>query len=122
MANKLPHVCNYPSCGALTIDRFCFEHTKLTKQKYNKERGSSNNRGYGGDWPEVRKAYLNHYPLCERCEIIGKIIPAVMVHHKIPLDQGGERLNFSNLEALCRECHTKDSEHKRTRWRPREAM
>ena len=36
----------------------------------------------------------------------GKIIPAVEVHHKIPISQGGAHAR-ENLMSLCRSCHTK---------------
>ena len=52
---------------------------------------------------------VNH--LCERCLKHGLIVPAKIVHHKIELTPDNITnpditLNFNNLEAVCRECHS----------------
>ena len=62
-------------------------------------------------WRQTQAAYMqSKCYLCERC---GR--PARVVHHKIyitPLNINNPdiTLNFSNLEALCHECH--NNEHK----------
>ena len=62
-------------------------------------------------WVQVRKAYLKKKKyLCERC---GE--PAVIVHHKIHLNEDNIKDDMlcygeDNLEALCRKCH--NEEHK----------
>lgn len=48
--------------------------------------------------------------LCERCARMGKLTPARLVHHKIPLTPNNISdpniaVNPDNLEALCYECH-----------------
>ena len=58
--------------------------------------------------------------LCEVCMSRGLIVPAVHVHHKIPitpdnLDNPAVTLNHANLMALCEECHT--AQHRKKRWR-----
>jgi 5-methylcytosine-specific restriction protein A len=69
-----------------------------------KRRGSSRNRGYTPHWEKIRAVYLSHHPLCERCESLGVITPAVLVHHRIRLVEGGTNDN-TNLMALCYRCH-----------------
>lgn len=60
-------------------------------------------------WKRTRAAYLETVNrICERC---GK--PAVIVHHKEYVTAGNLQdpditLDFSNLEALCRDCHNKE--------------
>ena len=44
--------------------------------------------------------------LCERCEAEGFTEAARVAHHRIPLDAGGAKLAESNLEALCKICHS----------------
>ena len=48
--------------------------------------------------------------LCERCLAEGKITPAVVAHHKIPITKKNVNdpsitLNLDNLQALCWDCH-----------------
>ena len=62
-------------------------------------------------WKETRKAYAASVGgLCERCRSRGLIVPAQIVHHKIHLtpdniNDPNITLDWSNLEALCRDCH-----------------
>lgn len=62
-------------------------------------------------WKETRKAYVASVGgLCERCRAKGLIVPAEIVHHKIHLTPDNITdpnitLDWSNLEALCRQCH-----------------
>ena len=68
-------------------------------------------------WKATREAFLKSKGrLCERCLNAGMYVPAVIVHHKIYLDDdklGDPRvsLDWCNLEALCRDCHA--AEHKK---------
>jgi 5-methylcytosine-specific restriction endonuclease McrA len=63
-------------------------------------------------WNNCRAAYMNQVNhLCERCLQNGLIVPAEIVHHKIELTPDNITnpditLNFNNLEAVCRECHS----------------
>ena len=69
-------------------------------------------------WQHTRLSYLKSKGgLCERCLKKGLYNPAVIVHHKVYLDQDTINdpeisLSYSNLEALCRECH--EEEHSRS--------
>ena len=65
-------------------------------------------------WKNIRRAYLQAHPLCERCQREGFVRSAIDVHHKVPVEtakteQEMERLayNPANLEALCIPCHIK---------------
>ena len=72
-------------------------------------------------WQKCRNAYMAYrHGICERCAEQGKIKPAAIVHHKIELTPENINnpriaLSFSNLKALCRECHL--IEHGMTRKR-----
>lgn len=60
-------------------------------------------------WKRTRAAYLDSVDgICERC---GR--PAAIVHHRRyitadKLDDESVTLDYSNLEALCRDCHNKE--------------
>lgn len=62
-------------------------------------------------WKDTRRNYLKSVGgLCERCLAKGLIEPAVIVHHKVPLNEDNISnlsisLGWDNLEALCRKCH-----------------
>lgn len=62
-------------------------------------------------WQECRNEYMKHrHYLCENCLKKGIYKPAEIVHHKIELtplniDNPEITLGFSNLEAVCRDCH-----------------
>jgi 5-methylcytosine-specific restriction protein A len=112
MAKRAMRFCAWPGCDELTAGRYCIEHQMQHEEKqdeerakYNRARGSAASQGYGSDWRKVRLSYLREHPLCERCEERGKIKAAEMVHHKVPIKQGGARLDKRNLMALCDACH-----------------
>ena len=72
-------------------------------------------------WKQLRMAYLQKHPLCERChcegiEQRGKPYKrsSIDVHHKVPVEsahtiQEMEQLayDWNNLQALCIPCHVK---------------
>ena len=62
-------------------------------------------RGYDTRWRAVRAWYIKRRPLCELCETRGILEPAVLVHHRRPIADGGAVCDPENLEALCRRCH-----------------
>ena len=96
--------CAWPGCPELTDRRYCEKHSAMQPKREDK-RPSSNKRGYDSRWEKVRLMYLREHPLCELCEKEGKLVPAVLVHHKKPIRQGGEVLDEANLMAVCRPCH-----------------
>lgn len=71
-------------------------------------RGDFSYNFYGSySWKKVRQAYMSYvHGLCERCQMKS----ATTVHHKVYLtpqniNDPSVTLSFSNLEALCTECH-----------------
>ena len=62
-------------------------------------------------WQQCRAAYLEQTGgLCEDCLAKGIYKPAEIVHHIVEIDpvtitNPEITLNFSNLRAVCRECH-----------------
>lgn len=65
-------------------------------------------------WQHCRTAYMKKAGgLCERCLKKGLYVPAEIVHHKVWLTpenitDPNITLRFSNLEALCRQCHEEE--------------
>ncbi len=60
-------------------------------------------------WRRCRHAYLAEHPLCVECEKRGEIVPARVVDHILPINEGGARFDFANLQGLCDKCHNKKS-------------
>jgi 5-methylcytosine-specific restriction protein A len=107
MPKRPSRPCNYPSCPNLAEKNgYCTEHLRETRQRYDRERGTANERGYTYRWAKIRKAFLIKYPLCHDCLERGEITAADEVHHITPLAEGGTH-NFDNLMALCKSCHSK---------------
>ena len=82
-------------------------HKRLKTMKVHDPRPDSSKRGYDRKWRKVRGQYLAMNPLCCECLEAGKTEPAFDVDHIKPLLMGGERLDFNNLQSLCRRCHNK---------------
>lgn len=65
-------------------------------------------------WQATRNAYLKSVGgLCENCLKKGRYKAAVEVHHRTHINPSNINdpnvtLNWSNLIALCRECHRKE--------------
>jgi len=62
-------------------------------------------------WRKLSLAYRKEHPLCERCYRKGKIIPADVVDHIIPIRQGHDPFDVNNLQSLCHKCHNSKSGH-----------
>lgn len=61
-------------------------------------------------WKDVRRQVLDrdHYR-CQVCKRAGRLTVADTVHHIVPVRvDWSKRLDPSNLEAICRECHNKE--------------
>ena len=61
-------------------------------------------------WRKLRQAVLNEKPLCKHCEARGIVTAASEVHHiKRRRDYPELSLVRSNLEALCKPCHSSET-------------
>lgn len=68
-------------------------------------RKTRSKRGYDNAWMRCRNMFITMHPLCSICLENSKYTPATVVHHIIPISEGGKRLDPANLTSLCRECH-----------------
>jgi 5-methylcytosine-specific restriction protein A len=108
MPSKPMKPCKQTGCAALTHNRFCDKHKKERQANYDRyDRDPLHNKRYNAQWRSIRLAFLHEHPLCENCKQQGKLTPATLVHHDIPLRNGGGN-EPGNLKALCWSCH---SEH-----------
>lgn len=109
IAAKKP--CRHPGCPNLTDGSYCPTHSKQEQKRYDTQRGTAAQRGYGSAWTKVRARKLRDNPLCERCEAEGRVRPATRVHHA---DRDAHNNAAGNLISICRACH--EAEHKGDRF------
>jgi 5-methylcytosine-specific restriction enzyme A len=83
-----------------------FKRAADVKRELNRQRPSAARRGYDARWRRARRSYLARHPLCVRCLVQGRVVPATVVDHVVP-HRGGQRLFWdqANWAALCKRCH-----------------
>ncbi len=101
-----------PKCRAIRYgDRCeaCGWEKKRWGWKPDRERGTRKQRGYDNTWLRLRLRKLARDPLCEVCLANGMTQEAEQVHHKVPFNglRDPLRLQWANLESVCRACHAK---------------
>ena len=99
--------CSTPGCPELVEagQRSCPEHLRHERKRYDRDRGTSAQRGYDSRvWRKVRAMVLRDEPLCRRCKTAGKLTAAAVVHH---IDEDSRNNMRGNLEPLCERCHNR---------------
>jgi len=109
--------CSYPGCPELTDGGLCEKHKRLLQHEQNQARGGSAKMGYGYRWQKARELFLRENPLCAECQRYGRITPATVVDHIKP-HKGNQKLfwDWSNWQALCKQCHDKKTAQQDGRW------
>ncbi|EAO1993181.1 HNH endonuclease [Salmonella enterica] len=111
-----PRACRKSGCRKTTTDRsgYCDEHRCSGWERWQPGK-SKQQRGYGGNWPSIRLRILQRDKyLCQSCLRQGIATSATSVDHIIPKSHGGTD-NDSNLEAICRDCHSTKTARERLR-------
>lgn len=81
---------------------YCPDHEHLKPQKW----GTTNKAFYNSTrWRKTTKAYREANPLCEHCEDEGRVTPAAQADHITPIEEGGAKFDWDNLQSLCHSCH-----------------
>lgn len=108
MPYKLKKPCKVPGCPNLTDGMYCEIHQRQREKDYDQyQRDPAHKERYhSGAWKKIRAAKLNRDPLCEECMKAGRYTKATLVHHRLPLSEGGDHRN-ENLESLCAACHNR---------------
>ena len=116
MPMKPKRPCRYGGCPKLTDHKsgYCEDHRKMMERHYEKfTRGYDHHKRYDERWRRIRNRYISRHPLCECCQSHGKYKAAQLVHHILPLADGGTH-DESNLQSLCISCHEKIHKRKKT--------
>lgn len=108
MPFKQKKPCAYPGCPELTHGKYCEKHQQQANRDYDRHHRTEENysRYHNSRWKEIRSAQLHRQPLCEMCKKEGRYVAATLVHHIIPLSEGGANA-ADNLMSLCVSCHGK---------------
>lgn len=64
-------------------------------------------------WRGLSKLYRQRNPLCEHCKRNNIIKPAAHVDHIKEIKDGGEPLDWENLQSLCVPCHSRKTSAER---------
>ena len=105
--------CRRVGCRALIggLGVYCKDHAadaaNVTAKRYGKQRGTTDERGYGWRWQKIRRDYLSAHPLCVICRARGIIESATVVDHITP-HKGDDVLFWDserNWQPLCIKCH-----------------
>ena len=76
------------------------------RQRYDRDRGTSDQRGYDRAWRRLRLAHLMAEPLCRFCHAEGRLQAADVVDHILTIaDRPDLRLDDTNLRSLCAPHH-----------------
>lgn len=107
MPRKPLKPCKYPGCPNLTGGQFCPEHRKKADRDYNRfyRDPAHKERYHTAAWHTIRATQLARHPLCEMCMAEGRYVKATLVHHRVPLAEGGTNAP-ENLCSLCAAHHT----------------
>lgn len=100
--------CMEPGCGAL------IEAPAVRCAAHKRESPAA--LGYDRSWRVLREAYARTHPDCEPCLEEGKQVAMAIVDHRVPIKDGGPRLDPRNLQSLCWSCHSIKT-HRETRAR-----
>lgn len=59
-------------------------------------------------WRKYRNAFMQENPICKHCEENdGIVVPATHCDHILAIEDGGDKWDWNNLQALCSSCHSK---------------
>ena len=103
MPSKPLRPCSHIGCNELVSGGRCDKH-KPTHREYDRYRGSSTQRGYGARHQAIRELVRREEPLCRECLKTGQITPSNEMDH---IDGNALNTERSNLEMLCKSCHSR---------------
>jgi len=111
MPDLLKKRCGFRGCPNTTRARYCDEHVPLARKFYDRQRGTTAERGYDSDWERVAEHRRQlDCGLCQACLEDGLVTASPIVDHIIPLHVRPDwRLEIGNTQVLCHPCHTHKS-------------
>jgi 5-methylcytosine-specific restriction protein A len=79
------------------------------ESKGNHQGGDNANRYVYNSYRHIknRERHLRENPLCVICRKEGRLFPATVYDHIVPINRGGDPWDESNKQGLCNSCHQK---------------
>lgn len=121
MPQRAGRPCSQAGCPVIIREgSYCQEHGQQEQQRVDQARGTSTARGYNAGWRKLRRLVLNRQPICQDPFAIHKkngevVVAASEVDHIISKRAGGSN-KLSNLQALCKSCHSTKTAREDGRW------
>ena len=69
------------------------------------------------EWKDLRQYFITRHPLCKWCEEEGTTNKGDVVDHIKEITDGGESLDFNNLQTLCHKHHNQKTNWERAKRR-----
>ena len=100
--------CRELGCGNAKVNHsyFCIEHGGARAIQLGEKRKALAAKYGSKQWKQFRQIHLSKYPLCARCQSLGKITPASDVDHIIPHKMNIDKWMGNRFQSLCRPCHS----------------
>lgn len=96
-------LCLETSCHrAATYRGRCAVHAREREAATHRNRQLYNS----AKWQNTRRVQLHLHPMCAHCDSEGRDTIATDVDHIVPLEDGGDRWSFDNLQSLCHAHHS----------------
>lgn len=101
-----------------TFERFFEKYPRSVFDKKGHSSKTDRVNVYPKNWDEISKSYReSKYWICEKCNVnLSSYHRLLHVHHK---DGNKANCSFSNLEALCVDCHANEPNHSHMKGNPR---
>lgn len=96
-------------------EKFLKTRRAQSQKEYNQSRPIEHDFYQTTEWRKLRAAYRRAHPLCEECLRKGRTEPANVVDHIKEITDGGDPLDWNNLQSLCRACHNRKTAKERQR-------
>ena len=102
-----PTKCSALACKAERVEGSAYCEAHGGRPKLTAQRMAHNAPYKTAAWATIRAAQLSRRPLCERCEMDGRITSAAHVDHVFPWAViGGESFRRNLFASLCAPCHS----------------
>lgn len=76
------------------------------RKRFDADRGSAHERGYGARWARASGRHKAAHPLCVGCQAVGRVVAATVTDHVVP-HRGNDRLFWDegNWQSCCDRHH-----------------
>jgi 5-methylcytosine-specific restriction protein A len=109
MARRPKKACAHPGCPELIEpgQTYCIKHRRQEYKRYDEQRGTAAQRGYGSRWARYARLFKRANPLCRACLLGGRVTPVYVVDHITPVTGPDDPLFWEpgNHQSLCETCH-----------------